>query len=100
MLQRRPSPRCTLCSRPCKRVGVHKLCSHRCSGTKEQDLHLWHIFNEQRGGLLISTQGYFNGTGLKGVFPEDVIDDELCQLCGEFDIPDEVLQRVGSLARA
>ena len=101
MLQHRPCPRCTLCPRPCERVCVHKLCSHRCCGTNVYEaLHLWHIYNEQSPGHLISTQGYLNGIGLKFVFPEDVIDDELCQLCGELDIPDELLQRVRSLARA
>ena len=55
---------------------------------------------KERGRFLITTQGYLNGQGLKSFFLEDVIDDELFQLCGEFDIPDEVLQRVRSLARA
>ena len=83
MSQHRPCPRCPLCPRPCERVGVHKLCSHRCSGTTEQDLHLWHFYNKKRGPFLITTEGYLNGLGLKSVFPEDVIDDELCQLCVE-----------------
>ena len=82
MLQQRTCPRCTLCHRPCERVGVHKLCSHRCFGTEGQALHLWRIYHGQR----------------LRVFPEDVMDDELCQLCEELDIPDEVLQRVRSLA--
>ena len=101
MLQHRPCPRCTLCNRLCERVGVHKLCSHKCSGTNMSEaLHLWHIYYDQSPEPFISTQGYLNGVGLQIVFPEDVIEDELRHMCGEFDISDEHLQRVRSLARA
>ena len=100
ILHHRRCPRCPLCLRPCERVGVHRLCCHRSGdpNTKEM-LHLWHICNDQRPGPSISIQGYVNGVGLKYVFPEDDIDEELCQLCGELNIPHELREEVRSWAR-
>ena len=100
ILHHRRCPKCPMCLGPCERVGVHRLCCHRSGdpNTKEM-LHLWHICNDQRSGPSISIQGYVNGVGLKYVFPEDDIDEELCQLCGELNIPHELREEVRSWAR-
>ena len=78
-LVKRHCHRCTLCNKACERASEHTLCSHGCSYVADKcALHLWHHLSNG------NTQGYLNGCGLESFFPANVIRDELCSLCAEF----------------
>ena len=63
-------PRCTVCSGPCERTGMHILCAHSPPTDPARGVHLWHDLRCRVGakrqlgntsGIRVSCQGYHDG---------------------------------------
>ena len=63
-------PRCTVCSGPCERTGMHILCAHSPPTDPARGVHLWHDLRcrvgakrqlGNTGGIRVSCQGYHDG---------------------------------------